>query len=231
MRTAPNDEPREIVGSINAAGSALLTGAVMAAILGATELADPQRRWLGAILLAGCAVLSSVLIIVYRRAAAPLLPPSLLHRPHLRRGAIAGLLNTATTSSVATLLTLYLQDTLGRSPLAAAGTLLPLSLAAILGSILAASALRITTPERVCAAGLGCIAVAIAVLIAVSADVPAMSARMAASGLGIGLSSVAANSLGTDVMQAWRSAASGIINTTAQLGSALGIAPYCCSQR
>jgi len=99
-----------------------------------------------------------------------------------------------------------------------------LSLAAILGSILAAPALRITTPERVCAAGLSCIAVAIAVLIAVSADVPAMSACMAASGLGIGLSSVAANSLGTDVTQAWRSAASGIINTTAQLGTALGIA-------
>ena len=44
------------------------------------------------------------------------------------------------------------------------------------------------------------------------------------AGLGIGLSSVAATSLGTDVAVRWRGAASGIINTAAQLGTAVGIA-------
>jgi MFS family permease len=47
---------------------------------------------------------------------------------------------------------------------------------------------------------------------------------MAAAGFGIGLSSVATNSLGTDVPEPDRATASGIINTTAQLGTALGIA-------
>jgi hypothetical protein len=38
------------------------------------------------------------------------------------------------------------------------------------------------------------------------------------------VSSVAATGLGTDVEAHWRGSASGIINTTAQLGTAIGIA-------
>jgi hypothetical protein len=61
-----------------------------------------------------------------------------LRQPTLRQGATASWLNTATTSSTATLVTLYLQNTLGRSPLTAAATLLPFSLAVIIGAALAA---------------------------------------------------------------------------------------------
>ena len=43
------------------------------------------------------------------------------------------------------------------------------------------------------------------------------------AGAGIGLSSVAATGLGTDVSPGWRGGASGIINTAAQLGTAVGI--------
>jgi hypothetical protein len=43
-------------------------------------------------------------------------------------------------------------------------------------------------------------------------------------GFGIGLSSVAATSMGTDVPETCRAIASGIINTTVQLGTAIGTA-------
>ena len=43
------------------------------------------------------------------------------------RGTTGSFVNTATTGAVATLITLYLQSTLGRTPLQAAATLLPLS--------------------------------------------------------------------------------------------------------
>ncbi len=46
----------------------------------------------------------------------------------------------------------------------------------------------------------------------------------AAAGAGIGVSSVAATGLGTDVEPRWRGGASGIINTAAQVGTAVGIA-------
>jgi MFS family permease len=52
----------------------------------------------------------------------------------------------------------------------------------------------------------------------------AVPACAAAAGAGIGLSSVAATGLGTDVAAHWRGSASGIINTAAQLGTAIGVA-------
>lgn len=44
------------------------------------------------------------------------------------------------------------------------------------------------------------------------------------AGVGLGLASVAGNDLGTDVDDELRSLATGIINTAAQLGTALGVA-------
>ena len=52
----------------------------------------------------------------------------------------------------------------------------------------------------------------------------ALSACAATAGAGLGLSSVAATTLGTTVPEALRGTASGIINTAAQLGTAVGIA-------
>ena len=52
----------------------------------------------------------------------------------------------------------------------------------------------------------------------------ALSACAATAGAGLGLSSVAATTLGTTVPDVLRGTASGIINTAAQLGTAVGIA-------
>ena len=63
-----------------------------------------------------------------------------------------------------------------------------------------------------------------AALIPLAALAWAVPACAAVAGTGIGLSSVAATGLGTDVAPRWRGGASGIINTAAQLGTAVGIA-------
>src|SRR6202042_359018 len=83
----------------------------------------------------------------------------------LRQGALGGFLNTATTSSAITLVTLYLQNTLHRSPLQAAAALLPFSLAVIAGSSLAPGVLRRLRPQQGVAVGLAVIAAADAALI------------------------------------------------------------------
>jgi MFS family permease len=62
-----------------------------------------------------------------------------------------------------------------------------------------------------------------ATLLLVSHLVPAIGACTAVAGFGIGLSSVAATSLGTDVEEPERATASGIVNTAAQLGTAIGV--------
>jgi predicted MFS family arabinose efflux permease len=224
VRSVPPDRDADPARSLNLAGAAAFTAAVMTFVIGTTLITAPARRGSGGLLLVICAALAGVFIIIDRRAAAPLLPAQLLRSPPLREGALGGLLNTATTSSAVTLITLYLQDTLRRSPLEAAATLLPFSLAVIGGASLSAVLLRRVRPQAVVALGLAVIAAADLALLP-SATVPwAVSACAAAAGAGIGLSSVAATSLGTDVEAHWRGTASGIINTAAQLGTAIGTA-------
>jgi MFS family permease len=210
--------------SLNLGGSALFTAAVMAFVVGTTVITRPAGRLAGGLLLAACAVLLAGFLAADRRAAAPLLPGPLTRGRPLRLGALGSFLNTAATSSMVTLVTLYLQNTLHRTPLEAAVTLVPFSLLVIVGSAAAAALQRRLAPPRVVAAGLLIIAVADAALILGSSSAWAVPVCVAAAGLGIGLSSVAATGLGTEVSERWRGSASGIINTAAQLGTALGTA-------
>jgi len=224
LRTVPADPPETIGRPLNARSSVLLTAAVMAVVLGATALAEPGHLRLGAGLLVGALAFAAGLAMTDRRATAPLLPPRLLGQPRLVRGAVGSFLNTATTSSAATLVTLYLQGTLRRSPIAAAATLLPFSLAVVLASALAPALARRIGRERMAAAGLALIAAADGCLIAVAPIMSAIGTCTAAAGFGIGLASVAATSLGTDVAPDDQATASGIVNTAAQLGTAIGVA-------
>ncbi|MFZ0383906.1 MAG: MFS transporter [Solirubrobacteraceae bacterium] len=224
LRSVPSDRDRDPTRPLNVISAALLTAAVMAIVVGTTVLARPGERLLGTVLLGLAIALAPAFCVLDRRSASPLPPGALLRQPAVRQGALGALLNTAATSSVATLATLYLQNTLHRSPLTAAAALLPFSVAVIVGSSLAAPLLRRAPPQRVAAAGLAVIAGGDAALILVASHIPALSACIAAAGFGIGLSSVATTTLGTNVALKSRGTASGVINTTAQLGTVIGIA-------
>ncbi|HEX3749950.1 MAG TPA: MFS transporter [Streptosporangiaceae bacterium] len=221
--SAPADAGHRPASSLNLAGSALFTATVMAFVVGSTVVTEPAGRIAGGLLFGACVVLLTVFVAADRRAADPLLPYPLISGRHLRQGALGAFLNTATTSSVLTLVTLFLQDTLHRTPLAAAATLLPLSLLVIVGSVASVRVQRRLSPQRVMAVGLLVIAAADAALIPAARSAWAVPLCAAAAGLGIGLSSVPATGLGTDVAERWRGGASGVVNTAAQLGSAVGI--------
>jgi MFS family permease len=225
LRSVPRDRAPGNEGSarsLNAAGSAVFTVAIMALVVGVTFMARPGRRAAGAALVLLAALLAAAFVRIDRRAAAPLLPAAILGIPPLRRGALGSFLNTASTSSAMTLATLYLQGTLHHSPLQAAAMLVPFSVAVVAGSALAAPAMRRLRPQPAMAAGLAVIALAEAALPAAPGWV--LSACVAVAGAGLGLSSVAATTLGTTVPDTIRGTASGIINTAAQLGTAIGIA-------
>ncbi len=240
-RRVPTDSRRPgAARSLNAPASATFTLAVMAVVVGTTLIALPGERVAGTVVVVLAAPLTVAFVGVDRRARAPLLPAAVLARPDVRAGAAGAFLNTATTSSAMTLVTLYLQDGLHHSPLAAAAMLLPFSLAVIAGSALAAPALRRISARRVLAGGLGLIALADAGLCVSgfagsglgggdarpggAAVTLALPGCVAVAGAGLGLASVAATTLGTAVPEALRGAASGIVNTAAQLGTAIGIA-------
>ena len=205
--SVPRDGSRRQAESLNLAGSAIFTAAVMAFVVGATLITQADGRVAGGLLLAACVALAGGFVLVDRRAVAPLLPPELIRSRRLRQGALASLLNTATTSSAITLVTLYLQNSLRRTPLQAAASLLPFSLAVIGGSALAAAVQRRAGPprlvaRRLIATGLALIAVSDAVLIPLAALAWGVPLSAAVGGAGIGLSAVAATGLGTDVARA-----------------------------
>ena len=205
--SVPPDADTDSAKSLNLLGSAAFTAAVMAFAVGTTVITRPGGFAYGCLLLGACAVLAGAFAVIDRRAAAPLLPPELIRSRRLRQGALGGFLNTATTSSALTLVTLYLQDTLRRSPLQAAAALLPFSLTVIAGSSLSALLQRCLRPQWVVALGLAAIAAADLALIP-SADSPwALPLCAAGAGAGIGLSAVAATGLGTDVEPRWRGGA------------------------
>jgi hypothetical protein len=201
-------------GSLDVAGAVVLTGAVMALVVGASVGSLP-------LVLVGLALVP-VLVAVERRQAAPLLPGAAVRDRHLRAGTAASFLLTATTSSIGTLATLRLQEVDGRSAVAAGLLLVPFSLAVVPGAAGAAPLLRRRRPAVVLTLGLGLVAAGSLALAATGGA--AVPVWVAVAGLGLGLASVAANTTGTDVPAALAGVASGTLNTAAQLGTALGVA-------
>ncbi len=76
--SVPPDGPRRQAESLNLAGSAIFTAAVMAFVVGTTLISQPGGRGAGGLLLAACPVLAGGFVLVDRRAAAPLLPLELI---------------------------------------------------------------------------------------------------------------------------------------------------------
>lgn len=221
-RTAPGT-PREATSRLDVLGATLLTAAVMSLVLGSALLEAPDR--LGGLALLGAgAVLTLAFRSAQRRATHPLLPPAALRNRRLRAGTGASFANTATTSSSMTLLTLHLQDDRGLSPTAAGLSLLPFSLSVVLGAALAPRVLDRYAPRIVAAIGLAVIAAGNAGLLLLPAVPGILPAAVGLAGAGIGLSSVAATAHGTDVPAALQGTAAGVLNTAAQLGTALGVA-------
>jgi MFS family permease len=205
-------------------GGLLFSTGVAGLVLGGSLLAGPDHAGLGICAVAGGVALLGVAAWVERRARHPLISRPALRLDRLRTGAGAAFLNTATTSSVTAIATLDLQRIQHLSPAAAALRFLPLSLGAMVGAALAGAALRRRPASRTIGLGLWLIGLADAGLIGLHRAGWWMSLPIAMAGLGLGLSSVAANAMGTDVGECLQAAAAGALNTAAQLGTALGVA-------
>lgn len=223
VRAVVPQRPGAAATALDAPGATLLTGSVMAVVLGAALLETPAWTPAGLAAVAVGALLVAGLVAVERRAAAPLLPGAALRERPLRVGVGAAVVNTATTSPVMTLATLHLQQTRGLGPAAAALWLLPCSVGVVAGSLAAAPLLRRRPARTGIVVGLAVVAVGDALLLALPAAAVLLPLGVAVAGIGLGLSSVAANTLGTTVPDALQGTAAGALNTGAQLGTALGV--------
>jgi MFS family permease len=166
-------------------------------------------------------------VFVERRAADPLVPLCLFRLRGLVGAALVAFALTAATAPVSVLVTLYLQNTLGYSASFAGLAGLPLSLCVIAGSVLGGQIAGRVGGRVVMAGGLVVVAAAALVTAGITAEsgVGYVLAGAALSGLGLGCASVASTARGTSTVEEGnRGLASGFMNTSAQVGTALGLA-------
>ncbi|WP_170111969.1 MFS transporter [Nocardia fluminea] len=218
----PADPPQPTRQPFNAFGALTATGAVMLTVVGASVVGEGGYR--SVVLLIAAAVTTAIFISVDRRSASPLIPAALARLRTVRWGSTTAFVNTATTSGVATVLTLHLQGAQGYSPAAAAVTLLPLSVMVIFGATAAGRLDRSLGAAAVGTIGMMLIAFGIAVLAGWPEVGLVVVIATTVMGCGLGMSSVASTATALSVPDTVRAAASGLVNTAAQLGTALGTA-------
>jgi MFS family permease len=214
-------EPTERV-PLDLPGAALLILAVMAVIAGAAWLQQPETLLPGLGALTAGLLLTAALVVRLRTARAPLLPLAAFRSRPLRHGTALSFVNTATTSSTAVLATLFLQESLGLDPVATGLTLMALSIAVIPASAATRWLLARLSAYTVSGMGVGLIALGCLLLALTVGTWWGVLVGVTLAGAGLGLSSVAATTIGTTVPEDLAGSASGILNTGAQLGTALG---------
>ena len=173
-------------------------------------------------------VLIAIFVIVELRTRKPLVPFAIFRNRTLRAANIIGVLTGMSLFSMFFLITLYLQQVLGQDALKAGLSYLPLSISIILAASVAGQLVTKLGFRPVLVTGLLLVAVALAWFNQISPDgsylVDVLGPSMLA-GVGLGLTFVPvtiAAMTGTKREEA--GLASGLINTSQQIGGALGLA-------
>jgi MFS family permease len=216
---------------LDLAGAVALTGAMSSLVYGLSQVehAGPGSAgtWLP---MAAAVLLGGAFVARERRAAHPLIPLDALRHRGLAGASLVAALLTGVTTPSALFCVLYVQDVLGYPPTLAGVTAAPISVAVVAGSLAGsrqAGAGRLGA-DRTMAAGLLGVALGAAGLATMGASggLPAsMVAGLVLSGFGLGVASVASTAKGTAAVPAERQGlASGVLNTAAQVGTALGLA-------
>ena len=210
----PSPAPPDLPGALAAATG--LTALVLALTTGTPAALLPA------------AAAFALFAVVERRARDPILPLPALRRPRVATPNLVALVLTATTTPPMLLCTLHAQDVLGLDPVQAGLLFPPFNLAVVAGSLAGPGVAAALGRRNAMAAGLAGIAAGALVLRGIAEDATALHVLMAAFALmggGLGIASVASTALGTEALDSARQGvASGLINTSAQVGTALGLA-------
>jgi EmrB/QacA subfamily drug resistance transporter len=180
------------------------------------------------VLLGAAAVLLGAFVIIEQRSSAPLVPFRIFRLRTLTGANVVGLLLGASLFSMFFFISLYMQQVLGYSPIHAGLSYLPLALTIIVAAGLGGQMVTRLGFKPILAAGMLAIALGLFWFSRVSVDGGFLSdilgpSLLAAVGLGFGFvtTTIAAVS---GVNEREQGLASGLINTSQQIGGALGLA-------
>jgi DHA2 family multidrug resistance protein-like MFS transporter len=214
-------------GRLDLGSTALSLAAVLAVVYGLKQLALDGPGWPPTLsILAGLA-LGVVFVRRQRVLAEPLLDLSLFANRAFSAALAANTLDFFVSFAALLFIAQYLQLVLGLSPLQAGLWMLPSSMGFIVGSLLTPLLVRRARPASVMAAGMALAAAGFALLTRL--DAAAGLAVLVAGSVAFSLGSAPMTTLATDLMvgtaPAQRAgAASGVSETSSELGGALGIA-------
>jgi EmrB/QacA subfamily drug resistance transporter len=173
-----------------------------------------------------------VLLAAFARVESTARDPLLDRRLLARRGvlgpnAVAAVL-TAATGPPILLCTLHAQQILGMAPTTAGLLFAPVNLAVVAGSLAGPRVVAATGARAAMTGGLVAVAVGALALHAISPSTPALTSLLGGFvvlGVGLGVASVASTARGTEALGGEdQGLASALLATSAQLGTALGLA-------
>ncbi len=214
-------------GRLDLGSAALSLAAVLAVIYGLKQLALDGLGWPPTLsILAGLA-LGVVFVRRQRVLPEPLLDLSLFANRAFSAALVVNTLDFFVSFAALLFLAQYLQLVLGLSPLRAGLWMLPSSMGFIVGSLLTPLLVRRARPAHVMAVGMALAAVGFALL--TQLDAAAGLAVLVTGSVAFSLGSAPMTTLATDLMVGTAppqraGAASGVSETSSELGGALGIA-------
>ena len=214
--------------SLDIPGAVTVTGGLGLLVYGVTRgQEDGFAATPTLLLLAGAGLLLAAFAVVETRVRRPLVPFRFFARRAVGGANVVALASTGVIAGQAFFSTLYLQRILGFSPIETGLSFLPLSVAAFVGSGVASQlAGRIGTRPPL-AAGLGLMGLGTLALTGISPDgsYAGVLPAFVLFGLGLGLSFVSQTITATAGVDAdEQGLASGLLNTSQQLGFAVGVA-------
>jgi EmrB/QacA subfamily drug resistance transporter len=227
MRLLPADPPRRS-GSLDVPGAVTVTAGVALLVLAVARAGDTLQATQPALLGAAAIVLLAAFVVRERRARAPLLDLALLKDRGIA-GANLVLIGVGAFSAAQVLLvTLYLQEGRGLSPVLTGLCFLPQAAGAFALSGPAGRLVPRLGPRRALAIALSIslLALAGAAAAVLAGSLPALLVAQFTIGVAARLSQVASTLAGTRGPVAARSegTASALLTATRQCGSALGVA-------
>jgi MFS family permease len=224
----PAGAGRERRAGLDVGGAALVTAGIAVGVVGLSWLSEDVAGAGGW----AAGVLAAALLLGFvrheRRAARPLVPAALMRVAGVRGGNLAAAALTGSTTPAMLTAVLYVQDTLRLSPARGALLFPAFNLAVIAGSLLGPRALAGLGARRTLVAGFAAVVAGAALMITLPRHgfpVVTLTGAFAVMGFGLGAASVASTAAGTaEVPEPDRGVAAGLLNSSAQLGTALGLA-------
>lgn len=214
--------------ALDTSGSVTLTLGLTALILGLLRI-EPDGITAPAVWgsLGVSALLLGAFVRIERRSPEPMLPLAALRQPTLAAANAANTLKSAVGMAQLYVLTLFLQHVAGASPVQAGLAFVPMAAASVAGATIAGrcqsrlGGVRGTATIG-CVLLLGGLAV-LAVQLGPTAHLLGVVAAMIVIELGFMIAEVPLNLAAATALPAQRGLAAGVLNTTTELGNALGL--------